>query len=62
MSLVNLTLRIRHFNININIKKDEFKKPVNVETLIRNERLIQEAIERRNTFEAEFHQLNSYRY
>jgi len=62
MSLVNFTLRISHFNININIKRVDFKKPVDAEALYNREQRLQEALNRRDQFEAKYYELNSYRF
>ena len=62
MSLVNFTLRVSHFNINININRVDFKKPVDPEALYQREQRLQEALKRKEQFEAKYYELNSYRF
>lgn len=60
MSLVNLTLRVSRFNININIKRTESRTSVDAEALGKTEEMIEGAIKRKESYEAEFFQLNSF--
>lgn len=60
MSLVNLTLRVRQFNINISIKRTDSKNSTGAEALAKTESMIQSAIDRKESYKAQFYQLNSY--
>ncbi len=61
MSLVNLTLRVSHFNININIKRVELNQAKCTEAEYCREQRLQEALNIRDQAVAKYHELNGYR-
>lgn len=58
MSLLNFSLKLSYFNINISINKDESKKKAKSINSIKQEMLIQQANERRQQAIAHSHYIN----
>ncbi len=61
MSLVNLTLRVSHFNININIKRVELNQTKCPAAVYNKEQRLQEALNRRDQAVTKYYELNGYR-
>lgn len=59
MSLLSLSLKLSYFNIDINIKRDETKRKEKATNTLKQELLIQEAIERRAKVQADCYNFNS---
>ncbi len=58
MSLLSLSLKLSYFNINISIHRDEAKRRDKAANALKQELLIQEALERRAKIQAEYHCFN----
>jgi len=58
MSLLSLSLNLSYFNINININKDEAKRKAKVANALKQELLIEQAVERRTQAQAQYHYIN----
>lgn len=59
MPLINFSLNLSYFHINISIKKNVAKSNCKLESIIIQERLIEEAIANRDTAQVRYHYLNS---
>jgi len=58
MSLLSLSLKLSYFNINISINRDEVKRKAKATNALKQELLIQQAIERRTQAQANYYNLN----
>ncbi len=58
MSSLNLTFRLRHFNINIHIKKDMSKENSKLASILRHEMLIKEWEAKRDAEQIRYHYLS----
>lgn len=58
MSLLSLSLKLSYFSIDISIKRDETKRKQKATQALKQELLIQEAVERRTKVQAEYHNFN----
>ncbi|WP_157064874.1 hypothetical protein [Thermotalea metallivorans] len=58
MSLLNFSLNISHFHIDIQVKKDEEKRKEKMRRLVEHEQRLNEVLEERNKFEYALMRIN----